>query len=267
MLIFSVLVALSVYLVTTILFHFVWIRKSVNSPFNNKSKNLNKSICIIVAHPDDEVMFFGPIIRYLSSFKNHRVHILCLTTGNYYGLGETRREEMKASCTHLVLTGLKSKNLDNIEIIEEPALPDHPTNEWDEDLCSQIVLNYIRKHRIEIVVSFDEYGISSHLNHCTLNKILKKVKQNNSELEGVKFFKLKTVNLFRKYMFLFDLLTTFVLRLFFKNAKESLIAVNSYGDFMVTIKSMMKHKSQLVWFRWLYIFTSRYMFINNIEEF
>jgi N-acetylglucosaminylphosphatidylinositol deacetylase len=268
MIVFLLLTALSLFVISTILFHFGWIRKNKNIPpfISDKSKNLTtKNICFTVAHPDDEVMFFGPTIRYLASFKNHRIHILSLTPGNYYGLGETRRREMKECCTNLVQTGFKWNNFENLEIVDEPTLPDHPTIQWNEDLCHQIISDYIRKHRIDVLVSFDEYGISSHANHCALNKILKKVKQNN-EFEKIQFFKLETVNICRKYMFLFDLLTTLMLQIIVKNPGENLLAVNSYRDFVITIKSMLKHKSQLVWFRWLYIFSSRYMFINNIEK-
>ena len=42
----------------------------------------NKRICLLIAHPDDEAMFFAPTLLALTTPKleNH-VKILCLSTG------------------------------------------------------------------------------------------------------------------------------------------------------------------------------------------
>ena len=257
MIVYYLLAILAIYIVSTLIIHLLNVNKKrqlakENSLFDDKSKHSIKNVCIIVAHPDDEVMFFGPIIRYMSSFKTNRMHVLCLTTGNYYGLGRTRTIEMKESCHHLIQSGFKWNIFEDLEIIDEPTLPDHPTAAWNKELCSKIISNYIGRKKIDILISFDEHGISSHPNHCVLNELLVRIKE-NSEFSSLKFFKLKTVNLFRKYMFLFDLIPTFMADIFLKDRKNSLTVVSSYHDFVITIKSMMKHRSQLVWFRWLYI--------------
>jgi hypothetical protein len=38
---------------------------------------------LIVAHPDDEAMFFGPLLRSLR--HTHDVYVLCLCSGDYDG--------------------------------------------------------------------------------------------------------------------------------------------------------------------------------------
>jgi N-acetylglucosaminylphosphatidylinositol deacetylase len=45
-------------------------------------KLLNKRICLLIAHPDDEAMFFAPTVLALTepSLGNH-VKILCLSSG------------------------------------------------------------------------------------------------------------------------------------------------------------------------------------------
>lgn len=42
----------------------------------------NKRVCLLIAHPDDEAMFFAPTVLALTepSLGNH-VKILCLSTG------------------------------------------------------------------------------------------------------------------------------------------------------------------------------------------
>ena len=47
------------------------------------------SVLLIIAHPDDEIMFWTPTIKTLISF-NISMKILCLSNGNYDGLGELR---------------------------------------------------------------------------------------------------------------------------------------------------------------------------------
>lgn len=44
----------------------------------------NKRICLLIAHPDDEAMFFAPTLLALTKpeLGNH-VKILCLSTGVY----------------------------------------------------------------------------------------------------------------------------------------------------------------------------------------
>ncbi len=50
----------------------------------------------MIAHPDDEAMFFAPSIIQLNNFNN--ISVLCLSNGNYAGLGKTREKELEKSC-------------------------------------------------------------------------------------------------------------------------------------------------------------------------
>lgn len=58
----------------------------------------NKRICLLIAHPDDEAMFFAPTVLALTrpGTGNH-VKILCLSSGDAAGLGETRKRELVKS--------------------------------------------------------------------------------------------------------------------------------------------------------------------------
>jgi N-acetylglucosaminylphosphatidylinositol deacetylase len=38
-------------------------------------------LLLVTAHPDDEVMFFGPIIYYTSRANSSQIYLLCLTMG------------------------------------------------------------------------------------------------------------------------------------------------------------------------------------------
>jgi N-acetylglucosaminylphosphatidylinositol deacetylase len=214
----------------------------------------SKNICIIIAHPDDECMFFGPIIRQLNSFSN-RFYILCMTNGNFYGKGDLRATELESSCQTLI----SNKNLIDLKLVNESQLPDHPKYEWNKNLCTKIINDYVKSNSIDMIVSFDKDGISSHLNHCFLYKILKSIDLNNQ----VDIYSLETVGIIRKYSFGFDLITTF---LFNSASDKRLIAISSPSDYLITFRAMMKHQTQLMWFRWIYIITSRYMIINSLKK-
>ncbi|XP_068326135.1 uncharacterized protein [Pyrus communis] len=76
--------------------------------FLNNLKNggsVNKrNVLFVVAHPDDESMFFTPTINYLTS-RGHNVHILCLSIGDADGKGTTRKEELyQASAILKIIT-------------------------------------------------------------------------------------------------------------------------------------------------------------------
>jgi N-acetylglucosaminylphosphatidylinositol deacetylase len=76
----------------------------------------NKRICLLIAHPDDEAMFFAPTLLALTRPEtgNH-VKILCLSTGNADGLGGTRRRELVKSA---MLLGLRQE--DDVFVIDSP---------------------------------------------------------------------------------------------------------------------------------------------------
>lgn len=76
----------------------------------------NKRICLLIAHPDDEAMFFAPALLQLTKPEagNH-VKILCLSSGDADGLGETRKKELVKSGMQLGL-----RNESDVFIVENP---------------------------------------------------------------------------------------------------------------------------------------------------
>ena len=57
-------------------------------------------ILLVIAHPDDECMFFTPSVRYFRN-RGDRVDLLCLSTGNFDGMGPVRRGELEKSAAVL----------------------------------------------------------------------------------------------------------------------------------------------------------------------
>ena len=53
----------------------------------------------MIAHPDDEAMFFVPSIENLRGSNN--LYLLCLSSGDFNGLGRIREKELEASGKNL----------------------------------------------------------------------------------------------------------------------------------------------------------------------
>ena len=56
------------------------------------SSSLTPRLLLVIAHPDDEAMFFSPLL--LSFHSKQSIFILCLSNGNIEGLGEIRTQEV-----------------------------------------------------------------------------------------------------------------------------------------------------------------------------
>lgn len=53
-------------------------------------------ILLVTAHPDDECMFFTPSVRHFVG-RGYRVDLICLSVGNFEGIGGVRRGELEKS--------------------------------------------------------------------------------------------------------------------------------------------------------------------------
>ena len=109
------------------------------------------AIILIIAHPDDECMFFYPTIS-----RAKRLHILCLSNGGYDGLGEQREEELQRAARRL---GASATCVNNA------ALQDGP-HAWDPSVVAANVGPWL--HAGAVVVTFDRYGASGHANHVAV---------------------------------------------------------------------------------------------------
>lgn len=75
----------------------------------------------------------------------------------------------------------------------------------------------------------------------------------------IQIFVLETVNIFRKYSSFLDIATS----LWSSQLSSRILFLST--PFLV-YKSMVCHKSQLVWFRYLYLIFSRYVIINTLKR-
>lgn len=147
-------------------------------------------------------------------------------------------------------------------------------------------------------MTFDEHGVSSHPNHIALLHGVK-ILLADETLRDLRAFSLETTSLIPKYMgpaavlasrleqalcayfspLIMDRLKDVNLHsinsLLSSMMKSSLSHCSTQNDNLITsgipeylqaLDAMRKHESQLVWFRWLYVTFSRYMWVNTWRQ-
>jgi len=217
-------------------------------------------VLLVTAHPDDEVMFFAPSILSLVS---HRIdlRVLCLSTGDSEGLGTTRKEEFFHSLSVLGVSAEK------VFILDEPNLKDNFTKRWDAMTIAHSVLPIATGNDIGTVITFDPYGISGHPNHASLPLGIASLRALMMEKNLVTNFKLLMLvsrNRILKYTGPLNIPSMELQsRLGYPGYLTAFISWNGY---LTAYQAMLEHKSQLLWFRYIYLVFSRYMYINEWEE-
>ncbi|CAF9931168.1 MAG: hypothetical protein GOMPHAMPRED_005836 [Gomphillus americanus] len=186
-----------------------------------------KAIVLLIAHPDDEAMFFAPTVLGLtrSELGNH-LKILCLSSGNAENIGSTRKKEIISSARIL---GLRSDA--DVHVIEDPAFVDSMHEYWDVSKIAQLLDLFfvkgsnqgkrrnVREERladrppdttIDVLITFDKNGVSSHPNHRSLHAgavhwLQTMMKGRSGWDVPVKLYRLGSTNMVRKYASLLDL--------------------------------------------------------------
>ena len=241
---------------------FIWSPLSEMRTFVPVGVRETKRFLLLVAHPDDECLFFAPTILRLIS-RGVEGHLLVVSQGNYEGLGEIRQRELKDSCRTLGISLSRCLSLNRTELV------DHPNQWWPEDLLVALIGEYLVKHSIDLLISFDRGGISGHINHRSLAVALESSSLNRS-VSSLSIYSLRSVSPLFKFTSFFDVLPTlfvFLPRLFFSSSSSSsFLVVSSPVEYLRTLNAFHRHRSQQRWFRHFYTLFSRYMFINDLQS-
>ncbi|KAJ3560123.1 hypothetical protein NP233_g11038 [Leucocoprinus birnbaumii] len=248
-------------------------------------------VLILTAHPDDECMFFAPTILGLNATqKSLEISSLCLSVGDADGLGDIRRKEYHASY------GVLGVPPERRWIVDNPDLQDNFTASWDSEVISSVIQNYVVSHGIDTILTFDYEGISSHPNHKSLpNGVMHLMRSlHKAGRPTPRLYTLVTVPVYAKYTSViapllakFDLTLAQVFGYLIRfagqetalstglpltmhdpemNARGIPVFVSGIPEYLRALRAMRMHRSQLVWFRWLYVSFSRYMWVNEWLE-
>ncbi|KAH0020496.1 LmbE-like protein, partial [Aureobasidium melanogenum] len=244
----------------------------------------NKRICLLIAHPDDEAMFFAPTVLALTrpDLGNH-IKILCLSSGDADGLGHTRKQELVKSG---LLLGLR--NAEDVMVLDDERFPDSMTTTWDSKAIANLLASTFApkmakmgpksspEASIDVLITFDNTGVSSHPNHISLYHgglaFLKQIMQKHSGWENpIKMYTLSSINVARKYASIMDAPLTILRTAFTKKEAGDfpapLVVVSGVDGYRKAQRAMTTaHESQMRWFRWGWISISRYMVLNDLKK-
>ncbi|KRT78966.1 hypothetical protein AMK59_8031 [Oryctes borbonicus] len=219
--------------------------------FTRDVKN-SERILIVIAHPDDECMFFGPTIQNFVNRKNCCLYLMCMSTGKNYGMDKVRKRELYEACKVLGI------NEGSVMIYNHTLMPDSHSDKWPAELLGQLILRQVEVYDIDTLITFDKHGISRHSNHCSIYYAIAHLSIERSLPKRCRVFVLESVNILRKYWLLLDIPLSFLLSRY--------RFISTQNDRKKINEAMKKHKSQLVWFRRLYLIFSRYTIINTLQQ-
>lgn len=248
-------------------------------PVGARSTINNSEIYFIIAHPDDEVMFFLPSLIELSRPSHHNnVHLLCLSTGDaaHPSMGPIRSNELRRSA---LILGLPASN-----VIVTDLFKDGMNENWDPAAMEAVLKKHVKSNNARIV-TFDEDGISGHANHISLfHGVSRFVKSHKKQ--GMELYVLKSVNFLEKYSFtmltnielIFHHLSKLIIGKVFNVSvnisvfkltigKKSLQFYSDLNMLSVSYAAMAYgHYSQMVWFRYGWLIFSRYLNYNQLIQ-
>ncbi|CAN1804235.1 N-acetylglucosaminyl-phosphatidylinositol de-N-acetylase [Linum perenne] len=211
-----------------------------------------RNVLLVVAHPDDESMFFSPTINHLIS-RGHNVYLLCFSIGNADGMGNTRKDELYQACLVLKVP------VQQVKILDHPDLQDGFGLVWDHGLLSKIINEEVTSHQIDTIITFDDYGVSGHCNHCDVHNGVRSVSNwfimCNHQVSN---------NILRKYGGPVDVWLSMLLATKSNNREAAYCLLNDQP--WKSFHAMAAHSSQWVWFRKLFVLFSSYTYVNTIQR-
>ena len=251
---FITLLIISNFLVILFLHFKLRLDSKLKSMFNisnikKEIKNI-KTVLLIIAHPNDEIMYFTPTIKKLINL-GITLKILCLSNGNNEKIDDIRTEEFKKVS--------KILKLEDNSILNIPELKDDINQFWNENIVSEKIDDFLKKNNdIQTILTFNEDGVTKHPNHIScfngLVHFIKKNREKNKKKQ-INFFLLDSFNPVFKYTFFFPFITFFFREFGFFNY-----------NFFTSYKFMSIYNSQFNWKRKLYVFFSGYSFFNSYEK-
>ena len=266
--------------------------------YSKEKDSKEKKVMLVISHPDDEAMFFGPTLESLKKTKNlittTKIFCICLSNGNASGLGQTRAKELKKST-------LEVFKLDGCVIADSEDLQDGMENAWPLEEIANVVHECVQHYSPDVILTFDERGVSKHPNHVQTHRGVMRfiVEAKLGAIPNAEYTEenvpevwvLETTPFYRTFMGAMDywasvITTTTRKKKGSKNtSNERSCSTNSSSSLAagasskssssvmfcsrnpsLVLEAMRTHATQWVWYRKLYVAFSRYSLLNTLRR-
>ncbi|ORZ35287.1 putative deacetylase LmbE-like domain-containing protein [Catenaria anguillulae PL171] len=228
-------------------------------------------VLLVIAHPDDECMFFAPTLLALHA-QSVPVHILCLSTGNADGLGAQRVQELVRSAKVLHIPS------DRVHYVDSPDLQDGMRTEWPAREVIRHVRDTVNQLGVSNIITFDDAGVSGHANHIAISRAL----QIDPDLAPITWH-LHSVPRLAKYAMLFvradtlrDATAPDPMKWWLLGETGARLGRGEHLDVWRVVArpaqvqraqlAMQQHASQLVWYRKAFMRVARYFVVNELVK-
>ncbi|KAG9153629.1 hypothetical protein Leryth_008562 [Lithospermum erythrorhizon] len=152
----------------------------------------------------------------------------------------------------------------HVKVLDHPDLQDGFGSTWNSDVLAKIISKEIDMQSIDLIITFDNYGVSGHCNHRDVHQgVIRSLHEES--MRNVEVWELVSTNILRKYSGAIDIW----LSIFFAKYQ-------GHPDFQLkcllnenprkTYAAMAQHKSQWIWFRKLFVAFSSYTYVNTLKK-
>jgi len=220
------------------------------------------SALLVIAHPDDEAMFFTPTLRSLR-LGGAAVYILCLS-GSGGSPSAGRAEELRRSAATLGVPP------DRVTVL---SFRDGMQQRWDVDAAAAAVSDAVAASAAALVISFDAGGVTGHPNHAAVAAAV--LAYASRAPNPVPCYALETVGLLRRLVGgVADVALSAALHALAGRRRAASRGVASPPPELIVVTAasplaahtaMRQHASQFVWYRWLHVWLSRYPWVNSLQ--
>ncbi|XP_057472073.1 uncharacterized protein LOC130760680 isoform X3 [Actinidia eriantha] len=189
----------------------------------------------------------------------HACHVndgSCHCKGNADGMGTIRKDELYKASACLKVP------LQQVKILDHPDLQDGFGRVWNCELLARIVEEEILSHAIDLIITFDRYGVSGHCNHRDVNHGIRKLVHESKERD-IEAWELVSTSILRKYSGPVDIWLSLIYAMYYGNGEtHCVLNENPRKSYM----AMAQHRSQWIWFRKLFVLFSSYTYVNTLKK-
>lgn len=170
--------------------------------------------------------------------------------GNYDGLGATRAVELQRACAILGILA------ERVKVIDDSALQDGMQSYWPPNTVAEHVQHFAEQLCLNLMLTFDDKGVSGHPNHTACCRGVLQFAAAAQRAPPTVLL-LQSTGLLRKYIGAADIVLSWCL------LRQHAMAMAVCLDPRPVWTAMAAHRTQLVWYRRLFIVFSRYVYVNT----